>query len=122
MAAEVTDHQGRRWKSLTNHARVLAAIARDPDARLTQVAAACQISERSAQRIVADLEEAGYLRRQRVDRRTQYIVNRDGPFQHPAEADLSIGALLELMAGQRSGTRTPTPRSERNARHDGTNQ
>jgi DNA-binding Lrp family transcriptional regulator len=101
---------------------VLAAIARDPDARLTQVAAACQISERSAQRIVADLEEAGYLRRQRVDRRTQYIVNRDGPFQHPAEADLSIGALLELMAGQRSGTRTPTPRSERNARHDGTNQ
>jgi DNA-binding Lrp family transcriptional regulator len=85
---------------LTHHARVLAAIARDPNARLTEVATACQITERSAQRIVTDLEEAGYLRRQRVGRRTRYLVNRDGLFRHPAEVGLSIGALLELMAGR----------------------
>ncbi|MBZ9645758.1 helix-turn-helix domain-containing protein [Streptomyces sp. PSKA30] len=93
-------HQSRRWTFLTNHARVLAAIARDPNARLTQVATACQITERSAQRIVADLEEAGYVRRQRVGQRNQYIVNRDGLFRHPAEPGLSIGALLELIVGQ----------------------
>ncbi|MFJ8535429.1 helix-turn-helix transcriptional regulator [Streptomyces sp. NPDC093591] len=101
MAADATDHQERRWTFLTNHARVLAALARDPHARLTQVATACQIPDRSAQRIVTALEEAGYLHRQRVGRRTQYIVNRDGPFRHPAEAGLSVGALLELMAGHK---------------------
>ncbi|MFC9915788.1 MarR family transcriptional regulator [Streptomyces sp. NPDC127197] len=100
MAADATDQQDRRWTFLTNHAQVLAAIARDPHARLTQVATACQITERSAQRIVTDLEEAGYLRRQRVGRRTRYLVNRDGLFRHPAEASLSIGALLELIARQ----------------------
>ncbi len=100
MAADATDHQDRRWTFLTNHARVLAALARDPNARLTQVATACQITERSAQRIVTDLEEAGYLRRQRLGRNTRYLVNRDGPFRHPAEAGLSIGALLELIVGQ----------------------
>jgi predicted ArsR family transcriptional regulator len=100
MAADATDHQSRRWTFLTNHARVLAALARDPDARLTQVATACQVTERSAQRIVTDLEEAGYLRRQRVGRRTRYTVNRDGLFRHPAEAGLSIGALLAFLVGQ----------------------
>ncbi|GAB2882948.1 hypothetical protein GCM10027074_59270 [Streptomyces deserti] len=99
MADDATDHQDRRWTFLTNHARVLAAIARDPNVRLTQVATACQITERSAQRIAADLEEAGYLHRQRIGRRTQYLVNRDWPFRHPAEAGLSIGVLLEFMAG-----------------------
>ncbi|MFJ8533552.1 helix-turn-helix transcriptional regulator [Streptomyces sp. NPDC093591] len=100
MTADSTDHQDRRWTFLTNHARVLAAIARDPKARLTQVTTACQISERSAQRIVTDLEEAGHLRRQRGGRRTLYIVNRDGLFQHPAEGGLTIGALLEFIADQ----------------------
>ncbi|MBT2674047.1 MarR family transcriptional regulator [Streptomyces sp. ISL-14] len=101
MAADPTDHQERRWTFLTNHARVLAAIGREPNARLAQVAFACRITERSAQRIVAELEEAGYLRRQRVGRRTRYIVNRDGLFRHPAEGGLSIGALLELIAGHK---------------------
>ncbi len=119
---DATDHQDRRWTFLTNHARVLAAIARHPIARLPQVATVCQITERSAQRIVADLEEAGYLRRQRVGHHTRYLVNREGLFRHPAEAGLTIGALLELLSGRRSGTRTPMQRSERNAGRDGKKQ
>lgn len=55
------DHQYRRWMFLTNHARVLRIIARDPDARLGTIAAACQITERTVQAIIADLEQADYL-------------------------------------------------------------
>ncbi|MET9967410.1 hypothetical protein ABZZ80_16175 [Streptomyces sp. NPDC006356] len=79
---------------------MLAATARDPKARLTEVAKTCQVTERSAQRIVTDLEKAGYLRGQQVGWRTQYVANRDGLFRHPAEGGLSIGALLEFLAGQ----------------------
>jgi DNA-binding MarR family transcriptional regulator len=87
------------WTFLTNHAHVLLAIARDPTTRLRDVAETVGITERAAQAIVADLAEAGYLQRERVGRRNQYTVNRSGHFRHPAEADRSIGDLLNLFTG-----------------------
>lgn len=89
--------EGRGWTFLTNHARVLLAIARDPTVQLRQVAAACQITERTAQAIVSDLEHAGYLRRQRVGRRNHYTLLLDEPLRHPADAGPSVRTLLHLF-------------------------
>jgi DNA-binding Lrp family transcriptional regulator len=86
----------RRWTFLTNHARVLRAIARGPEARLSDIAAACHITERAVQAIIADLEQAGYLQRRRVGRRNQYIVNLDQPLRHPADVGLPVRALVDL--------------------------
>jgi len=91
--------RGRSWTFLTNHAHVLLAIARDPTARLRDVAASVGVTERAAQAIVADLEAGGYLRRTRVGRRNEYTVNPAGRFRHPAESDRRIGALLALFTG-----------------------
>lgn len=93
------DHQSRRWTFLTDHARVLLFIARNPVALLREVAAACRITECSAQRIVAELEQAGYLRRERVGQRTQYTVDQDRPLRHPAETGLFVRDLVKLLAG-----------------------
>ena len=49
----------RRWGFVTNHARVLACIADDPNARLRDIAAAVGITERTAGQIVTDLQRAG---------------------------------------------------------------
>ncbi|HEX6872128.1 MAG TPA: helix-turn-helix domain-containing protein [Micromonosporaceae bacterium] len=87
----------RTWTFLTNHAHVLLAIARDPTARLRDVADTVGVTERAAQAIVADLEAGGYLRRTRVGRRNHYTVNAAGHFRHPAEADAQIGDLLALF-------------------------
>jgi hypothetical protein len=96
---ETADHSAeRRWTFLTNHARVLLKLASDPDARLRDVATATRITERAAQGIVADLERAGYLTRQRVGRRNRYTINPSGTFRHPAEADFRVGDLLALFA------------------------
>ena len=92
------EHQDRRWTFLTNHARVLLAIARDPDARLRTIAAACLITERAVQAIIADLEQAGYLHRQRTGRRNQYTLRLDQPLRHPAEAGLTLRALVDVAA------------------------
>ena len=100
------------WTFLTNHAHVLLAIARDPDARLREVAETVGITERAAQAIVADLEEAGYLRHTRVGRRNRYTVNPAGHFRHPAEADRRIGDLLALFT---EAPPTGQPRSDRPA-------
>jgi hypothetical protein len=92
---------GRGWTFLTNHAHVLLALAREPTARLRDVALTVRITERACQAIVVDLEVGGYLKRERVGRRNQYTINPAGPFRHPAEADRSVGDLIALFADRR---------------------
>ncbi|MDG9719778.1 MarR family transcriptional regulator [Streptomyces sp. DH24] len=75
----------------------MLAIARNPAARLRDIAATCDITERTAQSIVSDLEQAGCLRRERDGRRTRYILCRDGALRHPAEAHVPVGKLLTLF-------------------------
>jgi len=96
-APQRSESSARGWTFLTNHAHVLLAVARDPTARLRDVADTIGITERAAQAIVSDLEAAGYLTRERVGRRNQYTVNRAGHFRHPAEAEQRIGDLLDLF-------------------------
>lgn len=87
------------WTFLTNHARVLILIARDPGIRLRDVAAQCGTTERTAQAIVADLEDAGYLTHTRDGRRNHYRVIPGTRFRHRAEADHEVAGLLALIAG-----------------------
>ena len=85
------------WRFVTNHTQVLLCIARDPDVRLRDVAASVGITERAAQRILADLVAAGFVTRERVGRRNRYLVNREQEMRHPAQAGHDIGALLDLL-------------------------
>ncbi len=85
------------WTFLTNHAHVLLCIARDPEARLRDVAAAVGITERAAQRIVAELAEAGYLEREREGRRNRYRVHPELPLRHPLERDHAVGDILRVL-------------------------
>ncbi|MEV5750628.1 helix-turn-helix domain-containing protein [Actinoallomurus sp. NPDC052308] len=96
----------RHWTFLTNHARVLLEIARNPQARLRDMAAIAGITERAAQTIVTDLEAAGYLTRTRVGRRNHYTVDPSRRFRHPAEADHRIEGLLSLFT-HREESRDP---------------
>ncbi|MEI5011653.1 helix-turn-helix transcriptional regulator [Streptomyces sp. NPDC087659] len=86
--------RGDQWTFLTNHARVLLRIARDPEVRLRDLAAGIGITERAVQIIVADLEAAGYLTRTRVGRRNHYTVDPTVALRHPNEADHPVGDLL----------------------------
>ena len=85
------------WTLFTNHAHVLVCIAQDPDLRLRDVADQVGITERAAQRIVAELEEAGFLTHERIGRRNHYEVMLETPLRHPIEAHVSIGEVLETL-------------------------
>jgi predicted ArsR family transcriptional regulator len=89
--------QSQAWRFVTNHTQVLLCIARDPDVRLRDVADMVGITERAAQRILADLVRAGFVKRERVGRRNRYLVNRNREMRHPAQAGHDIGALLDLL-------------------------
>ena len=92
------DERSGTWTLLTGHGHVLVEIARDPEARVRDIAAAAGVTERTAQAIVADLETAGYITRTRTGRRTRYAVNTDSVFRHPAQEGLRVGPFLRLLA------------------------
>ncbi len=86
------------WTFLTNHAHALVCITHDPGIRVREIAARIGITERAAQRIVADLAREGYIEKARVGRRTSYTVNGRLPLRHPLEEHREIGALLEALS------------------------
>jgi MarR family protein len=82
---------------LTNHGNALLLIARDPRIRLRDIAAALEITERQAQRIVGELVTAGYLTREREGRRNSYQVASHVPLRLPFQADIDLGTLLAIL-------------------------
>ncbi len=87
-----------RWTFLTNHAHVLVVLHEHPAIVLREVALRVGITERAVQRIVADLEDGGYIAREKVGRSNRYRVLARLPLRHPIEAHRTIGDLLDLVA------------------------
>ena len=52
-----------RWTFLTNHAHVLILLSQDTTLVLREVAIKIGITERAVQRIIADLEQDGFIER-----------------------------------------------------------
>ena len=87
----------KSWTFLTNHARVLLAIARTPDLRVREIASLVGVTERTAMQIIVDLEEDGYITRERHGRRNHYRIKTDQPLRHPLEDHHDIQALLGAL-------------------------
>jgi len=96
-SARAAESAAARWTFLTNHSHVLILISRNPDAVLRQVAIRVGITERAVQRIIADLEEAGILEREKVGRQNRYRIIADQPLRHSIESHRTIADLLSLM-------------------------
>ena len=96
------DTASRHWTFLSNHGHVLVCLARDPDARLRDVALAVGITERAVQKIVSDLEEAGVVERVREGRRNRYRLFLERPLRHPIEAHRTVGSLLGMVLDEPS--------------------
>ena len=85
------------WTFLSNHSHVLICLARNADSILRDVAAQVAITERAVQRIVADLEESGYIKRQKEGRRNTYRLNLSKPLRHPVDRNCTISELVDLI-------------------------
>lgn len=87
----------RSWTFLSNYGHILIRIAQNPDLKVSEIASATGITERSTLSILADLEETGYISVERIGRRNRYTVNPKKKFRHPTEAAHSIGELIEIF-------------------------
>ncbi len=85
------------WSFLTNHAQVLLCVAREPGMRLRDIAGCIGITERATQRIVCELEEAGYLTKRRNGARNSYEIHPDVPLRDNLDSPVRSGDLLHLL-------------------------
>jgi DNA-binding MarR family transcriptional regulator len=91
---------------LTNHTHVLVCLSRDPQMRLRDIAECVGITERAAHRIIAELEEGGYITRERKGRRNLYRFHPDAVMRHPnlqnsLLGDLTLGELVAPLIDPR---------------------
>lgn len=95
----MTDADDRQpWGFVTSHGLALLVIALDPHARMRDIADSIGLTERTAQRVVTDLTNAGYVTRERVHRRNVYTVSPDLPFRLPAQLEGRMAELLAVLA------------------------
>ncbi len=91
------DTQQARWNFFTNHAHVLFYLKSQPKEPLRKVALAVGITERAVQRIVAELEDGGYLIRTKVGRQNEYSIDGEAPLRHSLEAHRTVQDLLDWV-------------------------
>jgi CTP-dependent riboflavin kinase len=85
------------WNFITNYGSVLTLVAKYPQITARQMASQIGVTERTVLRIIADLEEEGYLRRSRNGRGNYYEVDWDLPIRGSEMQDIPVGELLNVL-------------------------
>ena len=90
------------WSFLTNHARALVCIARDPGVRLREIAEVLDVTERRAFGIVNDLTKAGYIVKDKDGRRNRYRIQSHLPLRVRVGREPTIGEVLGVLVDTRT--------------------
>lgn len=94
------------WTFLTNHALVLSYIARHHRITTREMANAMGITERTTQKIIANLLADGYIVKKKEGRCNRYHVNSELSLRHPSHSATAVGDLLKGL-GWQGRTRRP---------------
>jgi MarR family len=97
------------WSFVTNHARALVCIARDPGVRLREIAAVLGVTERRAFGIVTDLTKAGYVLKEKDGRRNRYHIQQHLRLRGLIDREPTVGELLGVLVdtGAAESARVP---------------
>jgi len=86
-----------QWTFLTNHGRGFVYIAKHPKSTTEVISREVGLSQRGVQKIIAELEKAGYIARHKEGRCNRYIVHPELPMRHQLERDHAVGDLLMAL-------------------------
>ena len=86
-----------QWTFITNHGRVFVYIAKHPKSTTEVISREVGLSQRGVQKIITELEKAGYIARHKEGRCNRYIVHPELPMRHQLERDHAVGDLLMAL-------------------------
>jgi DNA-binding Lrp family transcriptional regulator len=85
------------WTFFSNYGHVLVCLSRNNEARLRDVAFEVGITERAVQKIVRDMQDAGFITVSKQGRCNRYRLNKRKSLRHGLESHCNIGKLLALV-------------------------
>ena len=86
------------WKFITNYGLVLASIAKGRGKTAREIGDEVGVTERTAHKIIMDLERDGYITKTKVGNRNAYRIRPEAPMK---TTDTEVGELLELLGWKR---------------------
>ena len=86
------------WTFVTNHGLVLASIAKHPEKTAREIGDDVGITERTAHKIIMDLDKEGYITKSKVGRQNTYRIHPNVPF---GPSDVAVGGLLVMLGWKR---------------------
>jgi DNA-binding Lrp family transcriptional regulator len=86
------------WTFITNHGLVLASISKNPEKTAREISSDVGITERTAHKIIVDLEDEGYIKRVKVGRQNTYRLHPDVPIR---SGDAAVSELLTMLGWKR---------------------
>jgi DNA-binding MarR family transcriptional regulator len=86
-----------KWTFLTNHGLVLLTLFENPQITAKNIAETVGITERTVRKIIADLEDAQYITKQKIGRRVKYTINTLLRLRHQHFQKIMIGKLLQIL-------------------------
>jgi CTP-dependent riboflavin kinase len=89
------------WNFITNQGLMLLYISQHPQCTTREMASTINATERTVHRVLVDLEEEGYIRRQRTGKGNIYQISRKHGLKHELTRDLVVGDLLDLLGHKR---------------------
>ena len=89
-----------RWTFITNHGLVLSYIFHNPSHTAREIANHVGVTERTTHKIIAELEDAGYIERRKAGRRNLYSVDHDLPLRHHTKQDVFVSDLIEALTSR----------------------
>lgn len=91
------EQKERSWTFFSNHGHIYLLLAGMGDMTVREIANKVGITERSALSIIQDLEEADYIRREKVGRSNRYKILAKKTLRHPLESNVQLKELVELV-------------------------
>jgi len=82
------------WTFITNHGLVLASIARNPEKTAREIGDDVGVTERTAHKIIVDLDKDGYITKTKVGTRNMYRIHPGVPIK---TGEAAVGELLMML-------------------------
>lgn len=82
------------WTFITNHGLVLASIAKNPEKTAREIGDDVGVTERTAHKIINDLEKDGYITKKKVGTRNTYGIHPGVPLKR---GEAAVGELLMML-------------------------
>lgn len=88
----------KKWNFITNHGLLLLYISRNPQCTMREMAEVLNLTERSIQRVLEDLDVEGYVMWKRTGKGNLYEINHNRGLKHDLTKDTVVGDLLALLS------------------------